>query len=86
MRPYRLNTTFRVVMAGIILAVLVFWMICFNSGCARLQVGEMTYTRFGNNTVDVYVVLPDGSCLMIRQDSKTELAKDLLETAKELMR
>ena len=84
MRPY--NLTFKAVLAGLILAVLLFWLICFNSSCARLQVGDMTYTRFGNNTVDVYVVLPDGSCLMIRQDSRTELAKELLETAKEIMK
>lgn len=72
--------SFKAIMIFMVLVWLAF-MICLLSGCARLQVGDIEYWRIGNQHIEGSITSPDGWRVELRQDSKTEALKELLQIA-----
>ena len=53
-------------------------------GCARIQAGEFSYTRIGNQNIEGTVTTPDGLKIELKQSSKAESMKILLEAIKKM--
>ena len=68
------------------LAILAFFALCFLTGCAKVRVTrsdgtEIEYTRWGNQTVESFLMEADGSVLFEKQKSEHDELYKALNTA-----
>jgi len=58
-------------------------------GCASVTVNpetkDITYTRIGNQNLDVHVKTPEGYEIDMKQNSKSEMANTLIKEAVQLL-
>lgn len=61
------------------LIILSIIFLCF--GCARIQIGDASYMRFGGQTISLTIEKPDGTKILFNQDAQ---AQALLEAIKKI--